>query len=172
MNARAPVGTVNQNAPRGWLRLLLRVPILVYRLKLGWMLGRRLVLLTHTGRRSGKTHSTVLEALSYDTASCCCFIASDWGTRSQWYMNVMRNPLIEYTVGSRERAGRAEQLPVDRAEQALRRYANRHRTAMRIRTRFLIGEDFDASSDQFRRLAARVPVLKLVPMEGHDAIDR
>lgn len=36
--------------PRGLLRLLLRAPVALYRLRLGWLLGGRVLLLSHTGR--------------------------------------------------------------------------------------------------------------------------
>ena len=39
--------------PRGLKRLFLRAPIWCYRLELGWIPGKRFLLLTHTGRKSG-----------------------------------------------------------------------------------------------------------------------
>jgi len=103
MKAANTAGAVNHDLPRGWFRLLLRFPILIYRLKLGWLLGRRFLLLTHTGRKSGGAYATVLEVLRYDQDSHHCIIASGWGTRSQWYRNVLNDPRIRYTVGLRER---------------------------------------------------------------------
>jgi len=38
--------------PRGLVRLAFRAPIWLYRAHLGWLLGYRFVLLTHTGRKS------------------------------------------------------------------------------------------------------------------------
>ncbi len=162
-------GAVNRGSPRGWLRFALRLPIFLYRLKLGWLLGRRFLLLTHTGRKSGKVHSTVLEILRYDPASHCCVIASGWGTNSQWYKNVLSNPRIQYTVGLRKRAGRAEQLSHEAAAQQLEDYGDRHPTAIRKLTKFLIGEEFEGSLSQYQRLAAQVPLLRLTPgTEGGD----
>jgi len=156
-------GSVNRELPRGWFRLLLRLPILLYRLKLGWLLGRRFLLLTHTGRKSGVVHSTVLEVLRFDRGSHRCIIASGWGTRSQWYKNVLNDPRIRYTVGLRERRGRAVQMSIERAEHQLREYADRHPSAIRKLTKFIIGERFEGTPAQYHRLAARVPVLELVP---------
>ena len=163
MKEAVSTGTVDRGSPRGWLRFFLRVPIFFYRLKLGWLLGRRFLLLTHTGRKSGQEHSTVLEVLHYDRVSHCCIIASGWGTRSQWYKNVLRNPRIRYTIGLRERVGRAVQLPVERAEHQLQRYGERHPGAIRKLAKLMIGEEFEGSPCQYRRLAARVPVLQLAP---------
>ena len=52
--------------PRGLLRFLLRLPIWLYQLHLGFLLGHRFLLLTHTGRRSGLLRRTVVEVVSYD----------------------------------------------------------------------------------------------------------
>jgi hypothetical protein len=49
--------------PTGWVRALLRLPILLYRLHLGWLLGHRFLLLTHVGRKSGLQRRTVLEVV-------------------------------------------------------------------------------------------------------------
>ena len=149
------------------MRSLLRLPILLYRLNLGWLLGRRFLLLTHTGRRSGKPRATVLEVLRYEADTHRCIIASGWGTRSQWYRNVLHDSRVRYTVGVRERAGRARQLPVDGAEQQLRDYGDRHATALRKLTKLMIGESYDGSPAQYHRLASRVPVLELVPATGN-----
>lgn len=161
-------GTVNQHPPHGWVRLLLQLPVLLYRLKVGWLFRRRLLLLTHTGRKSGKAHATVLELLDFDQNSHCCIIASDWGVKSQWFKNVLQDPRVRYTVGLRERVGRAEQLPITQAERQLRNYGDRHRTAIRIRMKFLICEQFDGSSAQYSRLATQVPVLRLLPDRDDD----
>lgn len=162
---------MNRGRPRGWLRFVLRAPILLYRCKLGWLLGRRFLLLAHTGRKSGRARFTVLEVVRYDHASHRCIIASGWGVKSQWYKNVLENPRVRYTVGVTERSGRAEQLAVERAEQELQDYGERHPTAIRKLTEFMIGEAFDGSLAQYRRLAAQVPVLQLVPDEDSRDVD-
>jgi len=46
---------------RGPLRMLLRLPIWLYRLQLGWLQGERGLMLTHIGRSSGRVRQTVLE---------------------------------------------------------------------------------------------------------------
>ena len=170
MKAAVRTGTAGHGPPRGWLRLLLRAPILLYRLNLGWLLGRRFLLLTHIGRNSGTVHSAVLEVLRYDRASHLCIIASGWGTAAQWYKNVLKNPRVRYTVGLRQRLGTAEQLPIERADQELRDYGERHPPAIRKLMKFMIGEQFEGSAAQYRRLAIQVPVLQVTPSEDGNNI--
>jgi hypothetical protein len=45
--------------PHGLTRLAFRLPIWLYRLRLGWLLGDRLLLLTHIGRTSGQRRDRV-----------------------------------------------------------------------------------------------------------------
>ncbi|MEZ5558612.1 MAG: nitroreductase family deazaflavin-dependent oxidoreductase [Pseudomonadales bacterium] len=143
--------------------MLLRLPIALYRLKLGWLLGRRFVLLNHTGRTTGITRATVLEVMRYDASSHRCYVASGWGRRSQWFRNVTANPQVSYTIGVHRRAGTAQPLPQDRAEQELRDYGRRHRRALTKLTKLMIGEAFTGSAEQYQRLAEQVPVLLLSP---------
>lgn len=50
------------------MRIALRLNVYVYRWRLGWLLGRRFLLLTHLGRRTGGPHHTVLEVVGRDDA--------------------------------------------------------------------------------------------------------
>ena len=163
MNGQSGKGTADRDPPSGLVRWFLRLPIGLYRLKLGWLLGRRFLLLVHTGRKSGKPRNTVLEVLRHEPDTDRCIIASGWGTRAQWYRNVMQNPQVRFTIGLRDRPGRVAQLPAERAVQELRDYGGRHPAALGNLTRLMIGETFDGSPGQYGRLAERVPVLELAP---------
>lgn len=74
-------GTIRGPAPKGWLHALLRIPILLYRVHMGWLLGHRFLLLTHVGRKSGTRHHTVLEVVCYASLSRTCIVASGWEPR-------------------------------------------------------------------------------------------
>ncbi len=58
-----------KSKPSGFLRLAFRLPIYLYRLNLGWLLGHRGLLLIHRGRKSGLLRETVLEVVRYDPAT-------------------------------------------------------------------------------------------------------
>jgi hypothetical protein len=53
--------------PAGALKLALRLPIYLYRLNLGWLLGHRFLLFAHLRRKSGLLRDTVLEVILYMT---------------------------------------------------------------------------------------------------------
>jgi hypothetical protein len=84
--------------PAGSLRMALRLPVYLYRLHLGWLLGQRFLLLTHIRRRSGQRHQTVLEVVGRDAAGDAT-VMSGWGRRADWHRNVDHQPLVKSPWG-------------------------------------------------------------------------
>lgn len=80
-------------------RDLSRAPIRLYRLGLGGLLGHRLLLLTHTGRNSGRRRQVVLEVVGRHEESGGYLIASGFGARSQWFRNIAADPRVYFQVG-------------------------------------------------------------------------
>jgi deazaflavin-dependent oxidoreductase (nitroreductase family) len=118
--------------PRGALRLLLRVPIALYRMHLGWLLGRRFLLLTHRGRRSGRTYQTAIEVVRYDAARMEATVVSGWGAEADWVRNIRVTRALAVQVGTK-RYVRPEQtfLDVEERDALLRWYWREHRVAAR-----------------------------------------
>src|SRR4051794_29005645 len=82
-------------------RLVFRCPILLYRLRLGGLLGHQFLLLTHVGRRTGRVHETVLKVLHYDPMTRESVVASAWGAQAHWYRNLRAHPaLVVRTAGA------------------------------------------------------------------------
>ena len=102
--------------PRGIKAIPWRLPIWLYRLKLGWLLGHRFLLLTHAGRASGKPRTAMLEVVHFDPESNTHYVASGFGEKSQWYQNIMKTPNVTIQVGNKKFSAVAERLPVDEAE--------------------------------------------------------
>jgi deazaflavin-dependent oxidoreductase (nitroreductase family) len=67
--------------------------LILYRLGLGRLLGRRFMCLTHTGRRSGKVYRTVLAILRFDERTREIFAVSPWSA-SQGYRNIQATPAL------------------------------------------------------------------------------
>lgn len=87
--------------PSGWLKAVFRAPVLLYRVGLGGVLGRRFVYVVHTGRRSGRRRRTVLELVGYDDTIPEAFVVAAWGERSDWYRNITASRAVEIRVGRR-----------------------------------------------------------------------
>ena len=68
--------------PTGLRRILFRTPIWLYRMRLGSLLGRRSLLLTHTGGKTGRRRRVVLEIVDHDPEHWIYHLASGYGQRA------------------------------------------------------------------------------------------
>lgn len=144
------------SAPRGVRRALFRLPIQLYRLRLGWILGGRFMLLTHIGRRSGRPRQTVIEVVDHDRATRSYLVCSGFGAKADWYRNVVREPRVTVQVGRHRMEARAQPLSAEEGGEAMARYAMRHRYAAKRLARFM-GFEVDGTEADFRAVGLRLP---------------
>jgi hypothetical protein len=85
------------------LRLGTRLPVWLYCLHLGWLLGERFLLLMHIGRSSGLPRQAVIEIVGYDKDTYC--VVSGWGKTSDWCQNVRKTPSVMIQMKSRGWSG-------------------------------------------------------------------
>jgi deazaflavin-dependent oxidoreductase (nitroreductase family) len=85
---------------RRWLWWVSRWSLPLYRLRLGWLLGRRFMLVTHRGRRSGRSRRTCVMVLRFDRPSGEAFVAAG-SPRADWYRNIQASPAREVAIGAR-----------------------------------------------------------------------
>jgi deazaflavin-dependent oxidoreductase (nitroreductase family) len=159
---RMPEKISDTKPPRGLARLAFRLPIWLYRLKLGWILGNRFMLLHHIGRKSGRPRQTVLEVVRYDKASGTYVVAAGFGVRSDWYQNIMANPHVMVDSGGRHMQAIAERLPPEAAEEELVDYNRRYPSLMKELAR-IMGYRLDGTEDDVRALGRILPIVALKP---------
>jgi deazaflavin-dependent oxidoreductase (nitroreductase family) len=108
------------------VRWVVRAPIWLYRARLGMVLGSRMLMLEHIGRRSGARRHVVLEVIGHPSPDTYV-VVSGFGERAQWFRNVRADPHVRVFVGSRAPApATAEVLDPDEAAAALAGYAAAH----------------------------------------------
>jgi len=151
----------NVQPPAGLTRFLFRIPIQLYRLRLGWLFGSRLLLLNHIGRVSGKPRQTILEVAERDGNSYV--VASGWGPTAAWYRNVLRTPDVTIQVGTRTIPVTATPLANDEGAQVFVRYGSRHRTAAKYVLPRVLGFSVDGSDADFRAVGKQLPFIRFVP---------
>jgi deazaflavin-dependent oxidoreductase (nitroreductase family) len=117
--------------PRGLARLAFRLPIALYRLGLGSLLGTRFLLLIHTGRKTGRERKTVLEVVRYDAEKPLFIVAAGFGPQSDWLRNLHARPRAVVQCGRRRWEMAAEFLSPERAGEELVDYGRRHPAALR-----------------------------------------
>jgi deazaflavin-dependent oxidoreductase (nitroreductase family) len=93
------------DAPRWFWRLIRIGPRLAYALGLGPVIGRFVLLLTTTGRRTGKRH---VIPLVYEEAGGTYLVASARGLSADWIRNVAVDGCVEVRAGRTHFDGRAE----------------------------------------------------------------
>jgi deazaflavin-dependent oxidoreductase (nitroreductase family) len=80
-------------------------PRIAYAIGLGPIVGRFVLLLTTTGRKSGRPRVT---PLVYERRGEVLSVASARGVSADWLCNIRANPRVGVRLGSREFAGLAE----------------------------------------------------------------
>ncbi len=85
--------------PYGIYRWLAKAPLWFYRFGLGWVLGNRLLQITHRGRSSGLLRRTVLEVLQYDPQTREVLVMCGWEGKTDWYRNIEHEPALEVQIG-------------------------------------------------------------------------
>jgi deazaflavin-dependent oxidoreductase (nitroreductase family) len=141
----------------GFKRWLFRAPIWLYRIGLGGLMTKRMVLLNHIGRKSGKMRQAVVEVARYDKATDTVYIASGWGVKADWYRNLLANPEITIQVGWRKMAVTAVPLTPDESGEMMVDYAHRYPKIAKVLSSRLLGFEVGDSDEDYFDL-------------GHDAV--
>ena len=151
----------NVQPPAGLTRFLFRIPIHLYRLRLGWLFGSRLLLLNHIGRVSGKPRQTILEVAEHDGDSYV--VASGWGPTAARYRNIVHTPDVTIQVGTRTIPVTAMPLDKEEGAQVFVRYGSRHRTVAKYVLPRVLGFCVDGSDADFRAVGQQLPFIRFVP---------
>ena len=147
-------------------RRLLRAPARLYDWHAGWLLGPRFVRLTHTGRRSGRRHQTVLELIGTDRATGELRVLVGMGRSADWYRNIQASPGLELATMRRRFRPVHRVLGEREAVAAVAEYERRNRWVgflIRPALSWLAGWRYDGGEDARRRLAQQLPVVAFRP---------
>jgi deazaflavin-dependent oxidoreductase (nitroreductase family) len=150
----------------GLVRWFLKAPVLFYRAGLGWMLGRRFLLLIHVGRRTGAPHRVVLEVVQHDPDRREAIVVSGVGRGSDWYRNLKSRPARLVVIGRDRFAPVHRELDEDEAFRVMSGYEHRNRwitPLVRRALSWLVGWSYDGSPAARRRLVHQLPLIGLRP---------
>jgi deazaflavin-dependent oxidoreductase (nitroreductase family) len=96
----------------------------LYDLGLGPLVGRFILLLTTTGRKSGLPRTTPLQ---YEKIDGAYYVGSARGAQADWFRNLVANPRVEVRVKSLRLCGQAEAVTApDRIADFLEFRLHRH----------------------------------------------
>jgi deazaflavin-dependent oxidoreductase (nitroreductase family) len=83
-------------------RAFVRAPISLYRHGLGWIMGGRVLMLEHRGRRSGQARFVCLEVVDRPGPERIV-VVSGFGARAEWYRNLRADAACYVSIGRRRR---------------------------------------------------------------------
>lgn len=147
-----------------FVRWMLRAPIALFRARLGWVFGGRLLLLVTTGRRSGRTRYTVVEVAQSDPAARTWWVVAGWGRGSDWYRNALAHPPLLVDDGRMRLSSPAvHELTRDERVELLRDYQRRNPRVAKVLGERLLGGGFTAAPADLDRLADAVGALRFSP---------
>jgi deazaflavin-dependent oxidoreductase (nitroreductase family) len=130
---------------------LFKLPVFLYRLNLGWLLGRRFMQITHVGRFSGKVRRTILAVLKFDAKTKEIFAVSAW-KGSDWYYNLQAAPALQVESGFDRYAPQQRELSAEEITTAFMEYRKSHPIFSRIVCR-IPGWKWDSTYEEFLALA-------------------
>ncbi|MFN2233053.1 MAG: nitroreductase family deazaflavin-dependent oxidoreductase [Anaerolineales bacterium] len=94
-------------------RLVFKTPLILWRMGLGPILshpvlaGSKMLALTTWGRKSHLPRHTMLSYVQLDDQQ---FVSSGWGARSDWYQNILVDPIVTVQVGGKAYAAKARRV--------------------------------------------------------------
>ncbi|MEE2033513.1 nitroreductase family deazaflavin-dependent oxidoreductase [Rhodococcus chondri] len=151
--------------PTGLRRRLMRAPIHLYRAHLGFLLGRRFLLLEHRGRKSGQPRTVVVEVVNHDDTTEGFVVAVGFGRKTDWYRNLRAHPAARVESGHERTAVTAEMLEPDEGSAFMAHYAERHpKVAARLCA--MMGFQVDGSDADFREAGRRIRFVRLRRTSG------
>jgi deazaflavin-dependent oxidoreductase (nitroreductase family) len=144
--------------PTGLFRRILHSPVWVFRARLGFLFGRRIVMLEHVGRRSGKTRQTPLEVVHRDDDAF--ILCSGTGPDADWYRNLKSNPAQALWVGSHRHEVDQRFLVDSEAATTFAGYEQAHPKAA-ARLTDLMGVSHDGTHGGRMEMVAKIPMVEL-----------
>jgi deazaflavin-dependent oxidoreductase (nitroreductase family) len=157
---QAQDGKKNEKAP-SLLIPMFKLPLLLYRFGLGWLLGKRFMQITHVGRRSGKIHRTVLAVLKFDKQTKEISAVSAW-KGSDWYYNIQASPALQVETGFVHYVPTQRTLSAEEITVAFMKYRKQHPLFSRMICR-IPGWKWDSSYDEFLALAEKLHGVAFMP---------
>ncbi len=130
---------------------IFKLPVFLYRLHLGWLLGKRFMQITHVGRHSGKVRRTVLAVLRFDKETKEIYAVSAW-KGSDWYYNIQAAPALQVETGFVRYVPVQRTLSPEEIAATFVEYCKQHPIFSRMICR-IPGWKWDSTYEEFLELA-------------------
>jgi deazaflavin-dependent oxidoreductase (nitroreductase family) len=143
--------------PTGAWRWFLHAPTWLYRAHLGFLMGKRMLMIEHRGRRSGALYRTVLEVAGRGEGTDTYIVTSGTGVGADWYRNLRAGGLDGVWIGATRHMADVRYLDSTEAGGVFETYETDHPRAASVLMEKM-GVSHDGSD------AGRVQMMDQIPM--------
>jgi len=146
-------------------RWLFRIPLLLHRAGIRGLervLGIDWIVLTTTGRRSGRAHVVMLDVVGHHAAGDVYYVQPAEGRRTDWVRNVAANPVVTAEVGGRRFQARVDDVMGAEGAEVVLHFIRTHPLYARVIVWFVrYVQRVDVPDDELRRALATTPVFAI-----------
>ncbi len=151
------------STPKFILRLIHFPPRVAYALGLGPLFGRVILLLTTTGRKTGRPRVTPLQ---YEEVDGTIYISAARGRQADWFRNIVANPNVQIQCKANKFRGVAEPITdcariADFLELRLRRHPRMISAMLRME-----GLGDQPSRAQLEQYASQLTMVAIKPVDS------
>ena len=147
-----------KSKPTGIWKAFLDSPTWLYRWHLGFLFGRRFLMIEHRGRKSQKLYRTVVEVAGRNLDKSEWIVTSGTGPKADWYRNLKVGGADAVWIGSSRHAGPPVRfLEAEEAGPTFAEYEKGHPKAA-VKLMDMTGVSYDGSDE------GRVEMMRQIPM--------
>ena len=153
-----------EKRPNRLLKFFFKVPVWLHKMGFGgWerLAGAQWMLITTTGRKTGKPREAMVDVMDYDKTTDTYYIEAAYGARADWYKNMQSNPIFEAQVGRRKFKARAGMLSNEGAGEMLVQFY-RHKPAYTRSVMTMAGMKFK-DEEELRVIGKDLTLLAVKP---------
>ncbi len=146
------------------LKPIFRLPLFFQRTGLWWLIPRNVLILTTTGRRTGRLHHTPVE-FGPGPGNEPYMVMAGWDGHTDWYRNLLADPCLRVWYRGREWEARAMRAPDVEVAQVMKELARITPRAKRMWSRWA-GFEIDGSDASYAAAAPHFPSFYLHDIKG------
>lgn len=154
-----------EKRPNPLMKFFFKVPLFMHKLGLGgWerLIGAQWMLLTTTGRKTGKRRETLVDVMDYNTTTDTYFIEAAYGAHADWYKNIQAQPIFQAQVGRRKFTANAKELDQQDTGEMLVQFFRR-KPAYTRSVMAMVGLKFK-DENELRALGNKLTLLSVTPV--------
>jgi deazaflavin-dependent oxidoreductase (nitroreductase family) len=153
-----------EKGPNSLQKFFFKVPVWFHKMGFGgWerMIGAQWMLITTTGRKSGKSRDVMVDVMDYDKTADTYYIEAAYGSRADWVRNIQSHPIFKAQVGRRKFDARMSALTNEKAGELVVKFF-RAKPAYTRTVMAMVGMKFEGE-EELRALGSKLTLFAIQP---------